>query len=363
MLLLMGRPLLAHLIERLESAGLAELLIITGYQAEVIKHYFREHPPEKAQLRYRHQTPLDGTASATLLGSPFVGGGPFILSFGNVLVPSETYSSMSRLAENSDAVIAVTEVDDPYQNAAVYVDGDRVTRIVERPPRGSSGTDWASAGVYCLGPSIFDELDRVSPSPRGEYDLADGMSGLIKAGKTVRWHPIGGLWHDVGRPDDLQSAETSIDDLLDLRDDSVGAPEQTSLVLPYTPEVAVLSRRVDELIDKIYSDRRELLHLSHREFESFVADLWSRFGFEVELTKQTRDGGRDVIAIRRAEAQIRFLIECKRWSPNQRVGVQVVRQLFAVKADERATKAILATTSYFTKDAKELFARQALLGF
>ena len=87
------------------------------------------------------------------------------------------------------------------------------------------------------------------------------------------------------------------------------------------------------------------------------AELFGGFGYEVELTKQTRDGGRDVIAVKRAEVQVKYLIECKRPDPGGYVGVRPVRELLGVRQDEGATKAILATTAYFSKDAKLLFER------
>lgn len=86
-------------------------------------------------------------------------------------------------------------------------------------------------------------------------------------------------------------------------------------------------------------------------FEEIVAEIWHGFGFDVELTKCTRDGGYDVVAIRRRLVHERFLIECKRPITDRKIGVRPVRELYAVKISERATKAILATTSYFTRDA------------
>ena len=109
------------------------------------------------------------------------------------------------------------------------------------------------------------------------------------------------------------------------------------------------------LVDASALDVSAILRLSSREFEEFIAEIWSRFGYQVELTARTRDGGRDVVAVRSAEAKLRILIECKRYSPGHKVGVLAVRALYGVKTDERATKAILATTSSFTSGANKFF--------
>jgi HJR/Mrr/RecB family endonuclease len=91
--------------------------------------------------------------------------------------------------------------------------------------------------------------------------------------------------------------------------------------------------------------------MERRQFEELVAELFSGFGYAVELTSRTKDGGKDIIAVKRAEVDTRFLIECKRPDPGNPIRIGTVRQLLGVKVDDGATKAILATTSYFTADA------------
>jgi dTDP-glucose pyrophosphorylase len=207
MLLLSGRPLLAHVIERLESAGLREILVITGYKAHLVEDYFREHPPALAKLSYRLQEPQNGTGKAALLSREFVGNQPFLLTFGDILVDAANYRAMFQMFGEVEAVLAVNRVDDPYQGAAVYVDGGRVTRIIEKPPKGTSTTPWNNAGVYCVSPRIFDELARLRLSPRGEYELTDAIHQMLAAGVVFGAHAIEGFWRDVGRPEDLPQAE------------------------------------------------------------------------------------------------------------------------------------------------------------
>ena len=118
------------------------------------------------------------------------------------------------------------------------------------------------------------------------------------------------------------------------------------------PTLIEVSSRIDKRFIQITKRMPSLLFsLSPRQFEEFVAELFSEFGYTVELTAQTRDGGRDVIAIGHDVVKSKFLIECKRFAPDRRVSVSAVRALYGVKHHEGATKAILATTAGFSRDA------------
>ena len=211
MLPLQGRPLLAHQIERLEAAGTRQVLIITGYKAEMVEQYFDSHPPPVAEIQYQVQVQQDGTGSAAALARDFVGQDPFLLTYGDILVEPKVYESLGERLELAEAALTVKDIDDPYRGAAVYVDRDKVTRIIEKPPRGSSSTRWVNAGVYCFRPSVFDELDRIPLSPRGEYELTDAVIQMLDKGVRFGWLPIDGFWKDVGRPEDLREAAEFVD--------------------------------------------------------------------------------------------------------------------------------------------------------
>lgn len=205
-----GRPMLAHVIEAIESAGITEILLIVRYKAEMIKDFFRDHPPAKACLTYKHQPAQDGTGSATLQAREFIGDEPFLLTFGDIIVEPSIYSRLIEFAEDAAAVLALKSMDDPYRGAAVYVEGRHVTRIIEKPPRGTSTTPWGNAGIYFFRSSIFTELDRIPLSPRGEYELTDAIDQLLAAGQTLRWVEIRGHWRDVGLPEDISAAEHAL---------------------------------------------------------------------------------------------------------------------------------------------------------
>lgn len=111
------------------------------------------------------------------------------------------------------------------------------------------------------------------------------------------------------------------------------------------------------LIQNLQKYPELLKTINRRKFEELIAELFDGFGYEVELTQATRDGGKDIIAIKRKEVAAKYLIECKRPDPGNPVSVSTVRALHGVRDDARATKAILVTTTHFSKDAEAFAAR------
>ena len=93
---------------------------------------------------------------------------------------------------------------------------------------------------------------------------------------------------------------------------------------------------------------------SPRRFEELVASIFKNQGFDVELTPESRDGGFDVLAVHKDAftGESKYLVECKRYAVTNTVGIGIVQRLLGVVEDQKATKGILATTSFFTKDAR-----------
>ena len=107
--------------------------------------------------------------------------------------------------------------------------------------------------------------------------------------------------------------------------------------------------KIDEL-----AQRPELLDaLSPREFEELVADLLSKFGWQVKLTPPTRDGGFDILGISRDPCgfEVSWIIECKRYAADNLVGIELVRQLHGVKEHLGISNAAIVTTASFTGTA------------
>lgn len=211
MLPLSGRPMLEHILERLGEAGIARFLIVIGYYGDQVQEHFAG---SDFDITYVEQTEINGTGRAALLAREFAAADPFLLTFGDILMEPGDYRGLTaKLTPDVDAVLGVKYVADPFQGAAVYEDHGRVTRIIEKPPKGSSTTHWNSAGLYAFQPAIFEELARIPLSPRGEYELTTAIETWVNNGaRNVQMYAIAGDWLDVGRPEDLKKAEHLADD-------------------------------------------------------------------------------------------------------------------------------------------------------
>jgi restriction system protein len=110
----------------------------------------------------------------------------------------------------------------------------------------------------------------------------------------------------------------------------------------------------DELMFYLARKPEFIYELHPRKFEEMIAKLFADRGHEVTLTKKTRDGGYDIFArVKDAFSEFIVLAECKRYSPENKVGVEVVRGLYGVVDINKANQGLIITSSFFTKDAQQ----------
>lgn len=124
----------------------------------------------------------------------------------------------------------------------------------------------------------------------------------------------------------------------------------TQLVIP------TLSTIHDSLVERIRRNPSELHRIRPRQFEELICELLARMGWKVELTPESNDGGYDIFGISGSTGGVTssWIIECKKYAPENKVGVSVVRSLCGVKEQIKAANAMIVTTSTFTRGALNL---------
>lgn len=125
---------------------------------------------------------------------------------------------------------------------------------------------------------------------------------------------------------------------------------------PSSSLVRAISRINVALLEYLKVHPESLYTLKPRQFEELVAEMLASFGWEVELTSETNDGGYDIFAVAKdivSGVNVAFLVECKKYQPENKVGVEIVRALYGTKSSFPGAHAILATTSFFTRGAQK----------
>lgn len=213
MLPLAGKPLLEHVLIALSHAGVEKATMVIGYKGDMIKSYFGEEK-HGVELEYAVQRERLGTAHAVaeadLKEDALVLNGDTLVSADTIKEVLQCYSRF-----NPWAVMALLRVENPLSYGAVFLEGDRVEKLVEKPRENISPL--INAGIYVFSREVLDAFGRTEKSPRGEYELTSSINLIIREGGEVRGVEIKGLWRDVGTPWNYLDANNTALDLMDER--------------------------------------------------------------------------------------------------------------------------------------------------
>jgi UDP-N-acetylglucosamine diphosphorylase/glucosamine-1-phosphate N-acetyltransferase len=202
MLPLANRPILEHLILAARDAGVTEFTLVVGYREREVRNCFGDGERLGVAIRYVPQRHQLGTGDALRACEGLVSG-PFLLLNGDMVIRS---GDLRALMGRRPPVIGLSRSSHPEDFGTVRLEGDRVVELAEKVAKPAS--DLINAGAYLLDPGIFELLDSLGQSERGEYEITDAFSVLIGKGE-VTGYPLS-FWLDVGYPWDLLEANAML---------------------------------------------------------------------------------------------------------------------------------------------------------
>ena len=206
-----GKPILEHCLEALKASGITEVIIVTHYMGEAIRQYFGGGSKMGLKVEYVEQAAVLGTGNAVSVAEQHVDG-DFVLVYGDLLFAPDALKNVVHLYEQEKptAVMAVVPVEKPESYGVVELaSGKKVKRIVEKPALGQVPSNLANAGLYAFSMEIFDKIRQIKASVRGELELTDALSLLIKDEKPVLAAKISeDDWVDIGMPWSLLEANS-----------------------------------------------------------------------------------------------------------------------------------------------------------
>jgi glucose-1-phosphate thymidylyltransferase len=202
-----NNPVLQYAVEDLKEAGVTEIGVILGNKGRAeIQELLGDGSEYGVDITYIVQGNPLGLAHAVGCARDFVGDDDFVMYLGdNILKSGVTDLVESFEAGDYGAGIALQEVDNPQQFGIADVDDDgNVTELIEKPD--DPPTNLALIGMYVFSPAVFDSIDKLEPSWRGELEITDAIQDLLEDGYGINSHVVTGWWKDTGKPEDILEA-------------------------------------------------------------------------------------------------------------------------------------------------------------
>jgi UTP--glucose-1-phosphate uridylyltransferase len=227
MMPVVDKPAIQYVVEEAVSAGLEDVLLVTGDgQQSIAEHFSRAHdleerlqargnqkalaeviaPTELAAVSYVRQDAPRGLGHAVLCGAEHVGDEPFAVMLGDDLIDRRDDLLARMIAARKrygGSIVALMEVPasqtSAYGVAAFKPTDDQdivaITDLVEKPPEGEAPSNWIVIGRYVCDPQIFSVLRNTAPGRGGEIQLTDALRTLAIADRDSC--PDGGGVHGV----------------------------------------------------------------------------------------------------------------------------------------------------------------------
>ena len=196
-------PVVHHVVEELATAGIRQILFITGRNKSAIENHFDDsgagYRERGIEFFFTHQPPPPGTGTAVAAGETFAADEPFVVAFGDSIVRTSSGHPLlqrmidSHLLHCAACTIGAYEVsEDQMHHYGILVPeiataaDSKLTAILEKPTPAQTPSRLAVSARYVFSPAIFAHIRATAPSPSGEVYLTDAIAALIAADAPVR---------------------------------------------------------------------------------------------------------------------------------------------------------------------------------
>lgn len=201
-------PMICYGVAALRQAGIRDIVIVTGRSAIAgFAEVLGSGRDWGVSLCYRVQEEAGGIAQALELGrSMFAPGEKFAALLGDNLFEESLLPYLEQFEKQEEgAMVLLKPVPDPrrYGVPVLEPESGRILRIEEKPDRPPSG--YCVTGLYFYDSSVFDMIDGMSASRRGELEITDVNNAYAEA-RMLQYAMVRGWWSDAGTFASLQEA-------------------------------------------------------------------------------------------------------------------------------------------------------------
>jgi glucose-1-phosphate thymidylyltransferase len=226
-----NKPILFYGLEQIANSGIQEVGMVVSEAGSDIEDAVGNGERFGLKVTYIIQDNPKGLAHAVKVARDFLRDDNFIVYLGDNLLMESVKPIVDKFKkdhEESSAMVLLTHVSNPSQfGIAALNDAGRIMRVVEKPQ--DPPTDLAIIGIYLFRKNIFEAIDAIKPSARGELEITDAIQYLIDHKMRVESHIVGDWWKDTGMPNDIIEANRFF--LENIKTDIQGSIDSSSHVV------------------------------------------------------------------------------------------------------------------------------------
>ncbi len=209
---ILGKPLIQHVIETVREVGLKDFIIVTGHNGEQIKEYLADGNKLGVNIEYTVQKEALGMANALETAKDLVEDNFFVVNADDLFESSLIEEMAKQFKEGSaDITLSCKPVKETWKYGIIQIENDKVTKFVEKPPRGREPSDLAVVGVYILTRKIFDYYKGI---PVSDHQYEDAIQRFIQDKNIVRAVSYEGFFAGYKYPWDLFTINEHLMDAL-----------------------------------------------------------------------------------------------------------------------------------------------------
>lgn len=205
-----NKPVLFRVIEAIRNAGIDEIGIVIGDTGPEVRDAVGDGRRWGVQIEYIPQEKPLGLAHAVKISRDFLGDERFVMFLGDNCIQGGISSLIEQFGHSDyNAQIVLKRVVNPQQYGVAELDEQgRILRLVEKPREPRS--DLALVGIYMFDAHIWQAVEAIKPSWRGELEITDAIQWLVEHGMRVFPYIHEGWWIDTGKKDDMLDANRLI---------------------------------------------------------------------------------------------------------------------------------------------------------
>jgi glucose-1-phosphate thymidylyltransferase len=215
-----NKPVLFYAIEDLVEAGIQDIgIVISPETGDQVKVAVGDGSHFGARVEYILQDVPKGIAHGIKIAREFIGDDKFVLFLGDNFIRDGIAAQVNAFRDQAmNAQIILYKLDDPSSMGVAILDAEgRVTKLVEKPKQFVS--PFAVIGIYMFDHHVFDAVNAIKPSARGELEITDTIQYLIDQKLNVRAHQLHGWWIDTGKMADILEANRLVLDVLEAKNE------------------------------------------------------------------------------------------------------------------------------------------------